>query len=68
MYSFLFFSWIPVKPECVHQEPVTLGVVPKRDAEVRVKLILYISFEENLESLHTKLAKRNFPFTSIYQA
>ena len=58
-FIFILVS-IPDKPECVHHEPVTLGVVPKRDAEVRVKLILYISFE-NLKSLHTKLVVRLFP-------
>ena len=30
-FILLFLS---VKPECVHDGPVTLGVVPKRDAEV----------------------------------
>ena len=32
----LNFFFFPVKPECVHDGPVTLGVVPKRDAEVSI--------------------------------
>ena len=32
----LNFFFLSVKPECVHDGPVTLGVVPKRDAEVSI--------------------------------
>jgi len=33
-----FVVTVMFKPECVHEEPVTLGVVPKRDAEVLCRM------------------------------